>query len=130
MAKKRVHEIAKERDLESKEVLARLQKAGLEVTTASSSVDEAEAAKVLGNGASATKAPAKPKKAEAKADGAKPKSEAKPAAGAKAGGGAAAPATEAQPAAEGKPKGGASAPKAQPARPAITRPPSPEGEVK
>ena len=63
MAKKRVHEIAKERDIPSKDVLAALQKAGLEVTTASSSVDEAEAAKVLGNGASATEAPAKAKKA-------------------------------------------------------------------
>jgi translation initiation factor IF-2 len=166
MAKKRVHEIAKERDLESKEVLARLQEAGLEVTTASSSVDEAEAAKVLGNGATATKAPAKPKKGAAKADGAKAKADdgaAKPAAEAKdaarakakadsgagapaaeADGGAAAPAAEggsaapeggaaaaaAEPAAEAKPKRGGSAPKAQPVRPPITRPPSPEGEVK
>jgi len=41
MAKKRVHEIAKEQGITSKEALAALQKAGLEVTTASSSVDEA-----------------------------------------------------------------------------------------
>src|SRR5918992_116054 len=57
MAKKRVHEIAKELDRPSKDVLAALKAAGVEVTTASSSVDEAEAAKALGNGAGATQAP-------------------------------------------------------------------------
>ena len=76
MAKKRVHEIAKERDIPSKDVLAALQKAGLEVTTASSSVDEAEAAKAL----------AKPKKAAKKSDakpsgdGEEPAAKAEPAA--------------------------------------------------
>src|SRR5215204_763760 len=114
MAKKRVHEIAKERGITSKEALEILQKAGLGVTAAASSVEEAEAAKAFGNGTTATDAPAKPKAA------------AKPA-GAKADGGAAAPAAE--PAAEVKPKGGSAA-KPQPARPPITRPPSPEGEVK
>src|SRR5829696_3145032 len=114
MAKKRVHEIAKERGITSKEALEILQQAGLGVTAAASSVEEAEAAKAFGNGATATEAPAKPKAA------------AKPA-GAKADGGAAAPAAE--PAAEAKPKGGSAA-KPQPARPPITRPPSPEGEVK
>src|SRR6188768_3781369 len=83
MAKKRVHEIAKEQGITSKEALAALQKAGLEVTTASSSVDEADAAKAFSNGASATKAPAKAKKPAPKSD-AKPKAEAKPAAEAKA----------------------------------------------
>jgi translation initiation factor IF-2 len=143
MAKKRVHEIAKERDLESKEVLARLKEAGLEVTTASSSVDEAEAAKALGNGATATKggtatkAPAKPKKAADKGDGAKPKAEGKPAAEAAAkpaaaGDGGSAKA-EAKPAAESKADGGAAKPQGgpkQPARPPIARPPTPEGDVK
>src|SRR5215207_5303946 len=110
MAKKRVHEIAKERGITSKEALEILQKAGLGVTAAASSVEEAEAAKAFGNGATATEASAKAKPDGAKADG-----------------GAAAPAAE--PAAEAKPKGGSAA-KPQPARPSITRPPSPEGEVK
>jgi translation initiation factor IF-2 len=154
MAKKRVHEIAKERGITSKAALEILQKAGLGVTAAASSVDEADAAKAFGNGASAApaaKTAAKPKDAP-KADGAK-------ADGAKADGGAAAPAAE--PVAEAKPKGGAgdkpksdtgekpkggagdkpkggtgekpnggAGAKPQPARPAITRPPTPEGDVK
>jgi translation initiation factor IF-2 len=49
--KKRVHQIAKERGLTAKEVLARLQAAGFEVTAASSSVDEDAATRALGNGA-------------------------------------------------------------------------------
>src|SRR5512133_3725780 len=67
MAKKRVHEIAKERGITSKEALEVLRKAGLEVKVAASSVEEEEAAKAFGNGAGAT-APAKaaPKKAAAK----------------------------------------------------------------
>jgi translation initiation factor IF-2 len=103
MAKKRVHEIAKERGITSKEALEILQKAGLGVTAAASSVEEGDAAKAFGNGAvasgPATKAPAKPKKAAAKGDGAKAKADAKPKVGAKA---------EAK--ADGaKPKGGAKA---------------------
>ena len=47
---KRVHEIAKERGLPPKEVLAQLQAAGLKVKAVSSSVDEADALRVLGNG--------------------------------------------------------------------------------
>ena len=42
MAKKRVHEIAKEKGISSKEVLAVLQAAGLDVKAAASSVDEGE----------------------------------------------------------------------------------------
>src|ERR687891_141826 len=42
MAKKRVHEIAKEKGISSKEVLAVLQGAGIDVKAAASSVDEAE----------------------------------------------------------------------------------------
>ena len=61
MAKKRVHEIAKERGITSKEALEILQKAGLGVTAAASSVEEGDAAKAFGNGATA----------EAKAAGAK-----------------------------------------------------------
>ncbi|HEX7244966.1 MAG TPA: translation initiation factor IF-2 [Solirubrobacterales bacterium] len=65
MAKKRVHEIAKAKGVESKELLAALKKAGIDVKTASSSVDEAEALKALdGNGA----APAAAQKAAAKVE--------------------------------------------------------------
>jgi translation initiation factor IF-2 len=51
MAKKRVHQIAKERGMSSKDVLAVLQKAGLDVKAAASSVDEAEVERAFGNGA-------------------------------------------------------------------------------
>jgi translation initiation factor IF-2 len=51
MAKKRVHEIAKQQGLTSKEVLAKLQAAGIEAKAAASSVEETEALKALGNGA-------------------------------------------------------------------------------
>ena len=47
---KRVHEIAKERGIPTKEVLAKLKAAGVEVTAASSSVDEQLAGRVLSNG--------------------------------------------------------------------------------
>ncbi len=58
MARKRVHEIAKQRGVPSKEVLAALKAAGIEVTTASSSVEESAAAKALGSdGATAAAAP-------------------------------------------------------------------------
>jgi translation initiation factor IF-2 len=50
MAKKRVHEIAKERGISSKEVIATLQKAGLDVKVASSSVDADDAAKAFNGG--------------------------------------------------------------------------------
>src|SRR5215217_8326632 len=106
MAKKRVHEIAKERGITSKETLEILQKAGLGVTAAASSVEEADAAKAFGNGAvaeaAATTAAAEASSQATKADGG---------------------------AAADKPKGGAGA-KPQPARPPITRPASPEGEVR
>ena len=57
MAKKRVHEIAKERGITSKEALEVLQKAGLGVTAAASSVEETDAAKAFGNGATAHEGP-------------------------------------------------------------------------
>jgi translation initiation factor IF-2 len=63
---KRVHEIAKERGLPAKEVLTRLRAAGLEVKAASSSVDEAAARRVLGNGEPpAARAPAAQSQASA-----------------------------------------------------------------
>src|SRR4051812_9914526 len=50
MAKKRVHEIAKERGISSKEVIAVLQKAGLDVKAAASSVDERDIARAFSPG--------------------------------------------------------------------------------
>jgi translation initiation factor IF-2 len=53
MSKKRVHEIAKEQGLSSKELLEKLKAAGVEAKAAASSVEEAVALKALGgNGAS------------------------------------------------------------------------------
>ena len=63
MANKRVHEIAKEQNLSSKEVLEALVAAGYEVTAAASSIDEDVALRVLkGEAPSAAKAasPGKP----------------------------------------------------------------------
>jgi translation initiation factor IF-2 len=57
MAKKRVHEIAKEQGMSSADVLTRLRDAGFDVTAAASTVDEAEALRALGGNGSA---PAKP----------------------------------------------------------------------
>src|SRR5918912_947769 len=53
MAKKRVHEIAKERGIPSKEVLATLQKAGFDVKAAASSVDERDIERAFSDGAGA-----------------------------------------------------------------------------
>jgi translation initiation factor IF-2 len=57
---KRVHQIAKERGLPTKQVLERLQAAGLDVKASSSTVDEAAAVKVLGNGDGASAAQSSP----------------------------------------------------------------------
>jgi translation initiation factor IF-2 len=84
VAKKRVHEIAKQRGLTSKEVLAALNAAGVEATAAASSVEEEVALKALaangGDGAQAesdAKAPAKsPPKPKAAGDGKPPQEEA------------------------------------------------------
>ncbi len=56
MSKKRVHEIAKEHNLSSKELLEKLHAAGIEAKAAASSVEEALALKALGgsDGASAS----------------------------------------------------------------------------
>ena len=68
MAKKRVHEIAKERSISSKEVLAVLQAAGLDVKAAASSVDEDDIATAFdgGKGRAEAKASEAPAKAAAK----------------------------------------------------------------
>jgi translation initiation factor IF-2 len=56
MAKKRVHEIAKEHGLSSKELLDRLHAAGVEAKAAASSVDEALALQAIGGNGSAPSA--------------------------------------------------------------------------
>jgi translation initiation factor IF-2 len=89
VAKKRVHEIAKDQGVSSKELLAALKAAGVEAKAAASTVEEADALKAIsaakGNGgAEATKkAPAKPAaQAEQKAAAAERKAAAaSPAAG-------------------------------------------------
>jgi translation initiation factor IF-2 len=74
MAKKRVHEIAKEKGIPSKEVIAKLQAAGLNVKAAASSVDEADIELAFSGG---KKAPADAAKGashnKARAGAAKPK---------------------------------------------------------
>ncbi|MFN8131610.1 MAG: translation initiation factor IF-2 [Solirubrobacteraceae bacterium] len=136
MAKKRVHEIAKQHGITSKELLAKLNAAGIEAKAAASSVEESVALEVLGNGAgpAAPKAaakPAAPKAAAPKAETpaptaaaptaetpAAPKAEAKPAPAAAAPAAAAtvpaaAASAEAAPAAAAPPE----APPAPPDRP-------------
>ncbi|HEY2631875.1 MAG TPA: translation initiation factor IF-2 [Solirubrobacteraceae bacterium] len=61
MSKKRVHEIAKEQGMSSKELLEKLNAAGVTAKAAASSVEEADALRVLAsNGASATATAQKP----------------------------------------------------------------------
>jgi translation initiation factor IF-2 len=131
MAKKRVHEIAKERGISSKEALAVLQKAGLGVTAPASSVEEAEAARAFGNGAAAeaSQAPARESGGDAAptSDGQAPAPAAQaapqaPQATPREGGSAQRPAGD----------GGRQAPRRDPQRPAerrpqrqISRPPEP-----
>jgi translation initiation factor IF-2 len=66
MTKKRVHEIAKEQGLSSKELLEKLKAAGVEAKAAASSVEEAVALKVLSAAGAGNGAPAA---AQAKARG-------------------------------------------------------------
>src|SRR5215475_5814406 len=65
---KRVHQIAKERGLPAKDVLERLQAAGVKVKAVSSSVDEADARRVLdagdGQASARTEAPTHPQAAD------------------------------------------------------------------
>jgi translation initiation factor IF-2 len=79
MAKKRVHEIAKEKGIPSKEVLAILQKAGYDVKAAASSVDEEDIARAFGDGAAEPEpAPARPAPKQDGANGAPPPAAARP----------------------------------------------------
>ena len=75
MAKKRVHEIAKERGLTSKEVMAALNAAGVEVKAAASSVEEDVVAKALSSAGGAELPPVKISKQRAP----EPKAEPEPA---------------------------------------------------
>ncbi len=116
MAKKRIHEIAKEQGLSSKDVLDKLQAAGLDVKAASSSVEEGDALRAMsgdkpaaGNGAGT--ASSEPEKAP-------------PAEPASATPGEA-PASAAPPAGRGQPARASAAP---PTRGAPVRPPEGRGQ--
>jgi translation initiation factor IF-2 len=124
MAKKRVHEIAKQRGITSKEALQVLQQAGLKVTAPASSVEESDAARAFGNGA----APAGADQAAAPAPS---EPEAAPAADPEPPAAPAAPAEPAPSAAE-MPRDGGDSPESDDGqeRRSIQRPPSPEGEVR
>jgi len=85
VANRRVHEIAKEQNLSSRELLEALRAAGLEVTAAASSVDEDEALRILqsageGGGGRQAKSPTKPRTPAALRQKPAPRGAAKPAA--------------------------------------------------
>jgi translation initiation factor IF-2 len=64
MAKKRIHEIAKEQGIPSKDLLDKLQAAGLDVKAAASSVEEADALRAIGGSPSGTNGAPAPKTSE------------------------------------------------------------------
>jgi translation initiation factor IF-2 len=114
MSKKRVHEIAKEHGLSSKELLEKLKAAGVEAKAAASSVEEAAALKALAG----TAAPASSNGAPAAANGTPPPATAAPTAPAQS----AAPSTSAAPAApSGAPAPAADSPQAAAAAAAAER---------
>jgi translation initiation factor IF-2 len=114
MSKKRVHEIAKEHGLSSKELLEKLKAAGVEAKAAASSVEEAAALKALAG----TAAPASSNGAPAAANGTPPPAAAPPTAPAQS----AAPSTSAAPAApSGAPAPAADSPQAAAAAAAAER---------
>jgi translation initiation factor IF-2 len=78
VSKKRVHEIAKEQGLSSKELLEKLHAAGVEAKAAASSVDEAVALKALGGSASTNGSAAAPAPVAAKPVASAPPAAAKP----------------------------------------------------
>ncbi len=144
MAKKRVHEIAKERGITSKEAVAALQKAGLEVKSHSSSVEESDAARAFDNGAASAAAPAEapaapqPAAPAATAESSPPAAEQPPAGDGQATsrrpdggqqrsqrGGGQRPQGGGQ-----KRQGGGQQRSGGPQRPPIARPPAPQGEVR
>ncbi|MFA4928346.1 MAG: translation initiation factor IF-2 N-terminal domain-containing protein, partial [Patulibacter sp.] len=116
MAKKRVHEIAKAHGLSSKAVLDALQADGVDVATASSSVDETAVERLIKTQGSKLQAPAKAD--EAPGTPARPKTSGAPAPAKTAGG-----ATAGRPV---RPPAPGTAAKAAPQRPAArpVRPPA------
>jgi translation initiation factor IF-2 len=106
MSKKRVHEIAKEQGLSSKELLEKLAAAGVSAKAAASSVEEADALRAIGaNGASATATAEKPAPVQAPAPqvAKAPASDGKPAASTQAP--SASTAEQAPPASDSAPAG-------------------------
>ncbi|HEX3433092.1 MAG TPA: translation initiation factor IF-2 [Solirubrobacteraceae bacterium] len=128
MSKKRVHEIAKEQGLSSKELLEKLHAAGIEAKAAASSVEESVALKALGasagaastNGNAAASAPDAPPAKPAASATATPKqaAPAKPAAAPAPAASTAAPAAAADAQGAAAPAASAAAPGAPPAAPA------------
>ncbi len=117
MSNKRVHEIAKERGLPAKDVLARLKAAGVDVKAASSSVDEEVASRVLANGGQARSASGSAGSASGSGEKAKPAAEkpkAKSADGARAAKPAERPKGEASAKPAEKPKAAARGPGSSP----------------
>jgi translation initiation factor IF-2 len=84
MSNKRVHQIAKERGLPAKDVLARLKAAGIDVKASSSSVDEEVASRVLANGGETRSASHSSASDSSASDSSASGSAATPASGAKA----------------------------------------------
>jgi translation initiation factor IF-2 len=111
MTKKRVHEIAKEHGLSSKELLEKLRAGGIEAKAAASSVDHDAALKVLGPGATAAPASSNgapaPAKAPASADAPAPAMAPAPANTSAAGSAPSAAASAPSPAAPAAPSPGA-----------------------
>jgi len=127
MSKKRVHEIAKEHGLSSKELLEKLHAAGVDAKAAASSIEESDAVRALAangaapNGNAANGASAAPTAPESPPAAASPAADAPAAA-------AAAPAASTPPAAgapAAPPAPAAGAPTAPPAAGAPTTPPAP-----
>jgi translation initiation factor IF-2 len=122
MSKKRVHEIAKEQGVTSKELLEKLAAAGVQAKAAASSVEESAALKALGVAAPAASngsSNGSPAAAPAKA----PPAQAAPAAPPKAQSPAAPP--SAQPAAKASTAAAPAKPSAQPAAPPSAQPAKP-----
>ncbi|HZO60455.1 MAG TPA: translation initiation factor IF-2 [Solirubrobacterales bacterium] len=79
MAKKRVYEIAKEKGVTSKDLIAALKAAGIEVKAAASTVDEADATRALSSGGAGNGKPSAPAAKPAAAKPAPAKQAARPA---------------------------------------------------
>jgi translation initiation factor IF-2 len=131
MSKKRVHEIAKEHGISSKELLEKLQAAGIDAKAAASSVDETAALKAIGagggspasaNGGAGSSGQAAQPPAAKPTGAPSAQAQAAPAAVASAPAQSAAPA---QPSSAPKPAPATSQPPARPAAPAAAPAPTP-----